>query len=201
MCIEVWKLHLSSCKIKALMTGGKQQQIVTLMDRHFSKEIVYSNGCFLIGVLWWHFYSGDVRIHPFFCSFLLNQQTCAFLRLSAHCGHICVTPAAVWSLTSVGKCERQNISLSTHKTTLSQWDYSMCMSAVCLYVLMAFFVKSNLEIVKGLRHSLKRFKKRSLTIWLLFLGIWVILFNSEMLYSTSPMICRSCFLCCDIRLS
>lgn len=110
-----------------------------------------------------------------FFTFLPNQQTCAFLRLSEHCGHICVTPAAVyWSLTSVGKCERQNISLST---TLSQWDYGMCMSAVCLYVLMAF-VKSNLEIVKGLRHSLRRLKKRSLIIWLLFLGIWVILFNS-----------------------
>lgn len=85
MCIEVWKLHLSSCKIKALMTGGKQQQIVTLMDRHFSKEIVYSNGCFLFGALWWPFYPGDVRIHPYFFFVIFSPTSRPVLFW--HCQH------------------------------------------------------------------------------------------------------------------
>lgn len=165
--------------MSALMTGEKQQQIVTLMHRHFSKEIMYSYSCFLwcfvVTFLFWWCENSSFFVSPAKPADLCFSEILSILYSSILWTHLCNTSSSMVS--DVCRLNvRETTSVSAHT------DYSMCPSVICLYALMAFFVKSNLKIVRVLRRRWRSFH------WPFSFYFWdrAILFDPpiEMLYCT-----------------
>lgn len=116
-----------------------------------------------------------------------------------YCGHICVTPAAVWSLTSIGwMWETQHQSQHTQNYTNPVWlqHVSVCYLFVCSHGLLC---KIKSKDCKGFKTKVKEL---SLTIQFLFLRwgniVWPP-YRNVILYSA--MICRSYFPRCGISFS
>lgn len=135
--------------------------------------------CFVVTFLFWWCENSSFFVFP------KPADPCFSEILSTH-----TVDTFVWHQQQYGlwrlsiKCERQHQSQHKHTTMPTQYDYSMCPSVICLYALMAFFLKSDLKIVMVLRHRWRDWRIH----WPFSFYFWdmVILFDPpiEMLYST-----------------